>query len=117
MTGFVRSQPTRTVFDIADLLRLVDEVRAQLVPALQELIAKLDAAAATDADIEFGALIKAAKLLLELDDGDMAQALNVSRPTIGRWIRDVSSPHVLTRKAICGALVARARGKIKLLQD
>ncbi len=107
----------QTVFDIADLLVLVERVRAQMVPALEELVSKLEAAAASEAELDFGGLVKAAQQLLELDDTDMARALNVSRPTIGRWIRGVSSPHPLTRQAICGALVKKARGKIKLLQS
>jgi hypothetical protein len=104
------------VFDIADLLELVERVRAQIIPALEELIAKLEAAAATDEEIEFGGLVRAAQQLLELDDTDMAGTLNVSRPTIGRWIRGISSPHPLTRKAICNALVKKARGKIRVIQ-
>lgn len=104
------------VFDIADLLELVERVRAQIIPALEELIAKLEAAAATDDEIEFGGLVRAAQQLLELDDTDMARTLNVSRPTIGRWIRGISSPHPLTRKAICGALIKDARGKLRVIQ-
>jgi DNA-binding XRE family transcriptional regulator len=105
------------VFDIAELVALVDRVRAEMVPALEELIAKLEAAAASEAELEFGGLVKAAQQLLELDDTDMARTLNVSRPTIGRWIRGVSAPHPLTRSAICGALVKKARSKIKLFQN
>jgi len=107
----------QTVFDIADLLVLVERVRAQMVSALEELVAKLEAAAASEDELDFGGLVKAAQQLLELDDTDMARTLNVSRPTIGRWIRGVSSPHPLTRRAICSALVKKARSKIKLLQD
>ncbi len=109
--------PIAAVFDIADLLALVERVRAEMIPALEELVAKLDAAAATDAELDFAGLIKAAQQLLELDDTDMARTLNVSRPTIGRWIRGISSPHPLTRRAICGALIKTARGKLRLLQD
>lgn len=117
MVKAIDRQPLRVVFDIADLLELVKRVRAQILPALEELIAKLEDAAATDEEIQFGGLVKAAQQLLELDDTDMARTLNVARPTIGRWIRGVSSPHPLTRKAICDALIRKARGKIRLLQD
>lgn len=107
----------QAIFDIADLLVLVERVRAQMVPALEELVSKLEAAAASEAELDFGGLVRAAQQLLELDDTDMARTLNVSRPTIGRWIRGTSSPHPLTRRAICGALVKKARGKIRLLQS
>ena len=110
------SQPAQAAFDIADLLALVDRVRAQMLPALDELIAKLQAAGQSEAELDFAGLVRAAQQLLELDDTEMARVLNVSRPTIGRWVRGVSSPHPLTRRAICDALIRKARGKMKLLQ-
>jgi DNA-binding transcriptional regulator YiaG len=88
-----------------------------MVPALEELIAKLKTAATSEAELEFGGLMNAAQQLLELDDTDMARALNISRPTIGRWIRGVSAPHPLTRSVICGALIKKARSKINLFQN
>lgn len=116
MANAMTRGPVRVVFDIADLLELVERVRAQIIPALEELIAKLEAAAATDEEIEFGGLVRAAQQLLELDDTDMARILNVSRPTIGRWIRGTSSPHPLMRRAICGALIKDARAKLRVIQ-
>lgn len=38
--------------------------------------------------------------LLMLDDLEMAKLLKVSRPTISRWVRGISTPHPLMRKAI-----------------
>lgn len=110
-------QTRHAAFDIADLLALVERVRAQMLPALEELVAKLQAASESEAELDFAGLVGAAQQLLELDDTEMARTLNVSRPTIGRWVRGVSSPHPLTRKAICAALILKARGKIKLLQS
>lgn len=109
-------QPGVAVIDIAGLLARVESVRQVMLPALDELVAKLGAAAATDAEMDFAGLIKAAQQLLELDDLDMARTLNVSRPTIGRWIRGVSLPHPLARRAICETLAKKAKGKIKLFQ-
>lgn len=110
-------RPQAKEVDISELRAFVERVRAQLIPALDELIAKLDAVAASDGELQFGGIVKAAQKLLELDDAEMARTLNVSRPTINRWIRDVSSPHPVTRKAICDTLVKRARSRIRLLQD
>lgn len=109
--------PAQAVFDIADLLVLVERVKAQMVPALEELVVKLEAAGASDDELDFAGLVRAAQQLLELDDTEMARTLNVARPTIGRWMRGFSSPHPLTRRAICAALVKKARGKIRLLQN
>lgn len=103
--------------DITTLRALVERVQAELVPALEELISKLDAAGAADGELQFGGLVKAAQKLLELDDAEMALTLKVSRPTINRWIHDKTSPHPVTRKAMCDSLAKRARSRIRLFQD
>lgn len=105
------------VIDIAQLVALVEEVRTRTAAALDELVGKLGAASAADVDYDFGALVKAAQQLLELDDGEMARMLKVSRPTIGRWIRGFSTPHQLGRRAIFDALTQRARAKAKSYRD
>jgi DNA-binding XRE family transcriptional regulator len=111
------TRPQVAVFDMSELAALIERARQQMLPAFNELITDLEAAAATDEEVDFGGLLKAARCLLGLDDADMAATLNVARPTIGRWIRGISSPHPLTRKAICAALIKTARGKVRLLQD
>ncbi|WAJ29425.1 hypothetical protein [Antarcticirhabdus aurantiaca] len=111
------SAESQVVLDFSDFLELVKNVRAQMAQAIGELVSMLEAAAASDADLDFAGLVRASQQLLELDDADLARILNVSRPTVGRWTRGVSSPHPLARKAIFDALARSARGKLKLLRD
>lgn len=103
--------------DIGHLVALVEAARAHMAGALDELVAKLADASSSDADVDFGGLVKAAQRVLELDDGDMARMLKVSRPTIGRWIRGTSQPHPLGRGAIFEALSGHARVKAKNLRS
>ena len=103
--------------DIGHLVALVEAARAKMADALEELVSKMADASSTEADVDFGGLVKAAQRLLELDDGDMARMLKVSRPTIGRWIRGVSQPHPLGRGAIFDALSGQARIKARNLRS
>ncbi len=105
------------VIDIAQLVALVEEVRASTANAFNELIEQLDAASSADTEYDFGGLVKAAQQLLELDDSDMAAMLKVSRPTIGRWIRGISSPHPLGRRAIFETLIGKARVKARTYRN
>lgn len=116
-TSEIRARQPSTVVDLAALLSLVAEARSRMVPALQALVVQLEACSSADAEVDFGALIKASQQLLELDDTDMARLLNVSRPTIGRWIRGQAKPHALARRAIATALIRDARTKLRLLED
>lgn len=107
----------RIVLDYSHFLQLMESVREQTIKAIGELVSTLEAAAASDAELNFAGLVKASQQLLQLDDTELARVLNVSRPTVGRWTRGVSAPHQLTRKAIFDALVRTARAKLKLLRD
>ncbi len=109
-------QPQGAFVDIAELVSLVERARSQMTEALDELVVKLAAASSTDAEVDFGGLVKAAQRLLSMDDGEMARILKVSRPTIGRWIRGSSLPHPLGRTAIFEALAGQARIRIKSLR-
>jgi hypothetical protein len=100
----------------ATLFRQVEESRATIARALDELGRKLDAVSSALADPDFPGLIKLAQKLLKLDDLEMSRLLKVSRPTIGRWVRGVSAPHPLARKAIFDVLAKKARADAKSLR-
>jgi hypothetical protein len=101
---------------IAELICQTEAVCAERVKALKALIVQLDVLSMAEGDCSFPECIQIAQQLLDLDDLAMSQTLKVSRPTIGRWVRGVSSPHVLARKEICNVLDQAARTKIKCLQ-
>lgn len=54
--------------------------------------------------LDFRSIINISQLLLKLTDLEMSELLKVSRPTIGRWKRGVSSPHPLAEKSIYNAI-------------
>jgi hypothetical protein len=110
-------QPERSVMpiDIAALSRHIRDAHAALARALGDLVIDLDAAASTEEDFDFPSLLKCAQQLLCVDDLEVSRILKVSRPTISRWIRGVSAPHPLARKAIFDVLAKKARAKAKSL--
>ena len=62
---------------------------------------------------EFSRLFDRAQLALEIDDTELARALRVSRPTIGRWARGDSAPHPIGRKPALMSLAELAEAKLK----
>lgn len=107
------NQADCVALDIEHLKRIVEEVRARTEEALDDLIAQLGAASISEDEFDFGGLLRAAKQLLRLDNDQLAEILNVSRPTVSRWIRGLSAPHPLGRKAIFDALKFRAEATVK----
>jgi transcriptional regulator with XRE-family HTH domain len=51
-------------------------------------------------DDEFQKLISGAQHVLEMTDGELADALSVSRPTINRWVNGRNLPYNGLRKAV-----------------
>jgi hypothetical protein len=94
---------------------LARQIAARRIAELDDLVRRLTAAAATGG-AEFANLIALAQPLLTLDDLEMAKLLKVSRPTISRWVRGISTPHPLMRKPIFDALVKKARAQVKTLR-
>jgi hypothetical protein len=99
--------------DVDELTRQRDDARDAQEKALKTLGVKLNALAESGCD--FGQLFGLAQDILRLDDLKMSRLLKVSRPTIGRWARGVSTPHPLAREAIIAALVREARDQSKSL--
>ena len=81
------------------------------VASLTSLIAALKAGGERSRE-EFGALFARAQRVLELDDVEVARALHLSRPTVGRWARGESAPHALGRKPALAWLARQATHKL-----
>lgn len=85
------------------------------VASLTALIAELKAppakGGAVDKD-DFARLFHKAQRILELDDTEVARALQISRPTVGRWARGESAPHALGRKPALQWLAKQAGHKL-----
>ncbi len=81
------------------------------VASLTWLIAELKAGGAVDKDA-FARLFHKAQRVLELDDTEVARALQISRPTVGRWARGESAPHALGRKPALMWLAKQAGHKL-----
>jgi len=62
---------------------------------------------------EFSRLFDRAQSVLEVDDTELARALKVSRPTIGRWARGDSAPHPIGRRPVLMTLAELAEAKLK----
>lgn len=115
--AFAYNEPQSGVMpiDIAALSHSVTRARSVLAKAFDDLIIDLDAAASAEEDFDFPSLLKCAQQMLCVDDLEMSKILKVSRPTIGRWIRGISAPHPLARKAIFAVLAKKSRAKAKSL--
>jgi hypothetical protein len=101
-------------FQIADLPEREKDARTAAERALNALVASLSAPSAVEKD--FAQLFGYAQKILRLDDLKLSTLLKVSRPTIGRWVRGVSAPHPLARKAIFAALAKEARDQVRSLR-
>jgi hypothetical protein len=82
------------------------------VAALKSLIAELKHGAQLSRE-EFGKLFGKAQRVLELDDFAIARALQISRPTVGRWVRGESAPHPLGRRPALPWLAREAQHRLK----
>jgi hypothetical protein len=101
--------------DIATLNRSMTAAHTALAKAFGDLIIDLDAAASAEEGFDLPSLLKLTQQMLCVDDLEMSRILKVSRPTIGRWIRGISAPHPLARKAIFAVLAGKSRAKLKAL--
>ena len=72
------------------------------MPSVQELdqLRQLAIDADPANDDQFRKLLEQAKTVLLLDNGKIADALLVSRPTVARWLASLSSPHPAMRRPI-----------------
>jgi hypothetical protein len=81
------------------------------VASLTALQAELKAGGALSRE-DFSRLFARAQRVLELDDVAVARALQIARPTVGRWARGESAPHPLGRKPALSWLAKQAAHKL-----
>ncbi len=53
--------------------------------------------------------------MLELEDGELADILKVSRPTVSRWARGEAAPHRLGRMPALQVLIDLVRARLNYL--
>jgi DNA-binding XRE family transcriptional regulator len=68
-------------------------------------------------DNEFQKLISGAQKVLEMTDGDLADALSVSRPTINRWVNGRNLPYNGLRKAVFTWIDGQLSKKIRVRES
>jgi hypothetical protein len=68
-------------------------------------------------DGNFQTLLFEARMILELTDLAIAEALRVSRPTVNRWIRGKNLPHPALRASIMKWVVDAVVSRIKLVKS
>jgi transcriptional regulator with XRE-family HTH domain len=83
--------------------------------ALTQLRSEALAANITD-DAKFHELIARCRTVLEMTDRDISEALNVSRPTVSRWIAGKNLPHRAMRKPIFTVIARASASKLRLLE-
>ena len=67
-----------------------------------------------DNENEFRTFISDARVILEMSEANMADALSVSRPTFNRWVNGRSTPHPLMRPSVVSRILSRVTEKIKI---
>jgi hypothetical protein len=82
------------------------------IASLKGLIAELKRGDALSRE-DFAKLFAKAQRILELDDYAVARALQISRPTVGRWTRGESAPHPLGRRPALMWLAKEASHRLK----
>lgn len=80
---------------------------------LEGLVRELQQASAAPSDAEFGKVFEHARRVLGKTELQMSQLFKVSRPTVNRWIRGVTAPHPMLRKAIFDAMLVEVRQALK----
>jgi hypothetical protein len=80
---------------------------------LATLIEELGNAALDPERAEFGRIVRHSQKLLGKDDMEMSLIFKVSRPTIGRWVRGVTAPHPMLRRAVFDSLLVEAKHALR----
>jgi hypothetical protein len=93
--------------------REVDDFERRRHEMLATLIEELGTAALEPETADFGRMIRHAQKLLLKSDLQMSQLFKVSRPTIGRWKRDVTAPHPMLRRAAYDSLLLEAKRALR----
>jgi DNA-binding XRE family transcriptional regulator len=66
-------------------------------------------------DDEFRKVFQEARMLLEMTDRDLADALSTSRPSVNRWANGKNLPHFALRKSIIRWIGEQLAAKVKVL--
>ena len=108
VTNMTQAVGTTGTFDVA-----VEEFDRQRQTMLADLIEELVKAGAHPEKADFGRAFNHARRVLGKTDLEMSVLFKISRPTVGRWARGVTSPHPILRKAVFDALIVEAKRALK----
>ncbi len=97
----------------ADFDTAVDDFARRHQEVLATLIEELGNAALDPEQAEFGRIVGHAQKLLGKDDKEMSLLFKVSRPTINRWMRGVTAPHPMLRRAVFDTLLVEAKHALR----
>lgn len=67
-------------------------------------------------DADFRAFVHKARLVLEMTESDIADALSVSRPTYNRWVNGRNTPHPLMRQSCVNRILKLVQRKINVIE-
>lgn len=81
--------------------------------AFTALIEELVPAIADPAKADFARVFGHAKMVLGKDELHLSRLFKVSRPTVNRWLRGVTSPHPLLQKAVYETLFAETKQALR----
>lgn len=112
----MNSSITKAHLEVRHLEQIILDASQQTADALDQLAVSLGEGQSNDECPEFFLLMRAAQVIMRLDDTSLSRIAMVSRPTVGRWTRGVSSPHPLGRNALFESLIRMARSEAKQLR-
>jgi hypothetical protein len=81
--------------------------------AFTALIEELVPAIADPAKADFARALGHAKVVLGKDELHFSRLFKVSRPTVNRWLRGVTSPHPLLQKAVYETLLTETKQALR----
>ena len=103
--------------DVPSEVRATDKVRqAHLdarIASLRELRVVVETCGSSDEREPFTMAFRQARLVLEIDDSQLARDLKTARPTIGRWARGDSAPHPLGRGPVYAYLLRQIDERLR----
>lgn len=82
----------------------------------EHLALLLKQASAAPAEADFGRVVAQAQKILSKSDLELSQLFKVSRPTINRWVRGVTAPHPMLKRAVLETFIAEVRTALKGLR-
>src|SRR5437764_4324797 len=66
-------------------------------------------------EAQFREFVRNARLVLEMAESDIADALSVSRPTYNRWINGRNMPHPLMRQSIVDRITKLVQARVRVV--